>query len=273
MQGDFAERFGFLNIVKNRVLHHAILLPSIYAMHDCKLLLEYLSFKSGASCAQIIASPDCMFCTQFTGYDVPLKIDGAKQVIAFSQMTALEKYKIIVIEDFDNATNNALNALLKTLEEPSQNTVFYLLYSNQRNIPSTIASRCYLAKENITNEKDFSTVVEFFVMKNDFGLFVKCGYDLNIYQKSIASSSLDISNILIKLSSHNNESSFIENAMLYLERTLRDILSTTTNFTEMTKVECLIKKFVSLRSASEVFNTNKHANLIELTERVHELVS
>lgn len=41
-------------------------------------------------------------------------------------------------------TNDAFNALLKTLEEPPPSVVFILATTNQEKIPKTIISRCYL---------------------------------------------------------------------------------------------------------------------------------
>ena len=43
---------------------------------------------------------------------------------------------------------NCINALLKTIEEPPDNTVIIILTHNLRNIPKTIQSRCIKLKFN-----------------------------------------------------------------------------------------------------------------------------
>ena len=48
----------------------------------------------------------------------------------------------IVISDIDNATNEALNAFLKNLEEPSPNLIYVLTAKNLKNVLPTIISRC-----------------------------------------------------------------------------------------------------------------------------------
>ena len=53
----------------------------------------------------------------------------------------LGPYKIGVIKDADALSNEAANALLKTLEEPKENVVIILIASSLENLPSTIVSR------------------------------------------------------------------------------------------------------------------------------------
>lgn len=56
----------------------------------------------------------------------------------------LEKgnHKIYVIEQIENAHNNAINSLLKFLEEPPHNTYAILTTRNESKVPETISSRC-----------------------------------------------------------------------------------------------------------------------------------
>jgi DNA polymerase III subunit delta' len=50
--------------------------------------------------------------------------------------------RIILIDRVDAMTNEATNALLKTLEEPPPFNIFFLITSSERNVPLTIRSRC-----------------------------------------------------------------------------------------------------------------------------------
>lgn len=51
-------------------------------------------------------------------------------------------YKIFIIDEVHMLTNEAFNALLKTLEEPPIHAVFILATTDPQKIPATIVSRC-----------------------------------------------------------------------------------------------------------------------------------
>src|SRR5579885_3212345 len=55
---------------------------------------------------------------------------------------ARDRYKVFIIDEAHQITNEAFNALLKTLEEPPEWVVFILCTTESHKIPSTIASRC-----------------------------------------------------------------------------------------------------------------------------------
>ena len=52
------------------------------------------------------------------------------------------KYKVYIIDEVHMLTNQAFNALLKTLEEPPSHVIFILATTEPHKIPLTIASRC-----------------------------------------------------------------------------------------------------------------------------------
>jgi DNA polymerase-3 subunit gamma/tau len=55
---------------------------------------------------------------------------------------ARDRYKIFIIDEAHQITNEAFNALLKTIEEPPGWVVFVLCTTEAHKIPATIASRC-----------------------------------------------------------------------------------------------------------------------------------
>ncbi|MDE3165272.1 MAG: DNA polymerase III subunit gamma/tau [Acidobacteriota bacterium] len=55
---------------------------------------------------------------------------------------ARDRYKIFIIDEAHQITNEAFNALLKTIEEPPPWAVFVLCTTESHKIPATIASRC-----------------------------------------------------------------------------------------------------------------------------------
>lgn len=54
--------------------------------------------------------------------------------------------KIIFLPDTDKLTESAVNAFLKTLEEPPKNTWFFLVNYNNSNLHPTLNSRCLIYK-------------------------------------------------------------------------------------------------------------------------------
>jgi DNA polymerase-3 subunit gamma/tau len=55
---------------------------------------------------------------------------------------ARDRYKIFIVDEAHQITNEAFNALLKTIEEPPEWAVFILCTTESHKIPATIASRC-----------------------------------------------------------------------------------------------------------------------------------
>ena len=55
---------------------------------------------------------------------------------------ARDKYKVFIIDEAHQITNDAFNALLKTLEEPPEWVVFMLCTTESHKLPATISSRC-----------------------------------------------------------------------------------------------------------------------------------
>ena len=93
---------------------------------------------------------DCMAIRQGQSLDV-VEIDGAshngveavrdlKENINY--MSTSGSYKIYIIDEVHMLSQNAFNALLKTLEEPPQHTLFILATTSLSKIPDTILSRC-----------------------------------------------------------------------------------------------------------------------------------
>ncbi len=119
---------------------HAFLLISQNT--DCKLQIEELAKKLKTKIMEF-----------------PLvKIEDVRDLnnllrLSFSEPT------LIVSENVENATEEALNAFLKNLEEPQDNIYFALTASSVRKVLPTIVSRCQIikiknAKSEIGNEEE-----------------------------------------------------------------------------------------------------------------------
>ncbi|UCJ15901.1 DNA polymerase III subunit delta' [Pseudomonas sp. MM211] len=75
--------------------------------------------------------------------DKPIKVDQVRALVNFVVQTAqLGGRKVILIEPTEAMNLNAANALLKSLEEPSGNTVLLLISHQPSRLLPTIKSRC-----------------------------------------------------------------------------------------------------------------------------------
>lgn len=70
-------------------------------------------------------------------------VDQVRQLVDKQNETAHQGgFKVIWVEDVEDLNISAFNALLKTLEEPADKTLFILTCSQQSKLPATIKSRC-----------------------------------------------------------------------------------------------------------------------------------
>ncbi|MBN1114360.1 MAG: DNA polymerase III subunit [Oligoflexia bacterium] len=76
-----------------------------------------------------------------------IKIEKIREVIGGLVFAAAEgRKRIVIIDDAHRLNQYSANALLKTLEEPPADTVFFLLSSNLNRMLPTIISRCELVR-------------------------------------------------------------------------------------------------------------------------------
>jgi len=77
------------------------------------------------------------------GKSQQIKVDQTREVSTILQQTAqLNHYQVVLIEQADRMNLAASNALLKTLEEPSANSLIVLVSSRPAKLLPTIKSRC-----------------------------------------------------------------------------------------------------------------------------------
>ena len=70
-------------------------------------------------------------------------VDQIRKVSRFFEKTAqLATNQVVVIENAESMTESAANALLKTLEEPTNNSFIILLVNDEQRLLPTIISRC-----------------------------------------------------------------------------------------------------------------------------------
>lgn len=72
-----------------------------------------------------------------------LGVDQAREVVARASLTPVEAERsVFLLPEAGAMTDQAANALLKTLEEPTAEVVFLLVAESEDDFPPTVASRC-----------------------------------------------------------------------------------------------------------------------------------
>lgn len=111
---------------------------------------EIASMLLGKEVAQLTSHPDYAYfereVDQKTGkYKKDLSIAQAREIRRrLERRSWLRGYQVVVVNDVELLNEEAANALLKTLEEPPEKSVIFLLTENDQVLLSTIKSRCQL---------------------------------------------------------------------------------------------------------------------------------
>lgn len=99
----------------------------------------------------------CKACSIFDAYNHPdfhavecLNDESSRMEALRALLVALQlkpflgSNRVVLFDNAENLSHSAANALLKTLEEPRQNTYLILITSNPAKLPATLVSRCQM---------------------------------------------------------------------------------------------------------------------------------
>jgi DNA polymerase-3 subunit gamma/tau len=145
-----------VNAIKNNRLHHAYILTGIRGVGKTTTAriiaktINCLELNSSSIANACGVCDNCKLIAASKHQDV-IEIDAASRTgvddireiidsIAYSPVIA--KYKIYIIDEVHMLSNNAFNALLKTLEEPPAHVKFIFATTEIKKVPVTILSRC-----------------------------------------------------------------------------------------------------------------------------------
>ncbi|MEX1052298.1 MAG: DNA polymerase III subunit gamma/tau [Patescibacteria group bacterium] len=120
------------------------------------------------------------------------------QETAFAPMS--NKYRVFIIDEAHMITNDAFNALLKTLEEPPKSVIFILATTNIEKVPKTIISRC--------------SVINFYqAQKQDI---------INMLKRIAVNENLKLDNKLLTLIARHSDNSFRDAAKVLEELVVQE---------------------------------------------------
>ena len=106
-------------------------------------------------------SPDVIFLQAIEGKNIKIDdIRNLKSILSRSSLTNNPRF--IIIDEVEFLNINSINALLKTLEEPSENNYFILVNNQQADLIGTVSSRCLKNNIYLSNEKQ-KKVIDYFI--------------------------------------------------------------------------------------------------------------
>lgn len=144
----------FLNSFKNHTLSHAYLIvgnPGIPLYESAQYLAKSILCDDPSP----LACDNCITCLRIESDNYPdiIKLDGAKGTIKKEDVLNIESrfektafetkgIMIYIINLVENMTSEAVNSMLKFLEEPDSEVYAFLTTNNVNNVLPTIVSRC-----------------------------------------------------------------------------------------------------------------------------------
>jgi len=157
--------------VKNHTLRHAYLFTGPQGVGRRSLAL---TFARSINCLQLasdgVPCNECRACQQIGRMQHPdlsiVQVEDERDVILVDQIRELQhtlslapyeaRYRIALLLNFEQANDNAQNALLKTLEEPNDRVILLLTANLAENLLPTIASRCEILQLRPTSLQELS---------------------------------------------------------------------------------------------------------------------
>lgn len=160
-----------------------------------------------------------------------IKVDEVREVIyRASWMPLTVNWKIIILENVDQLTESAANALLKSIEEPNARTVWILCAKSIYQVPPTIRSRCRILNLNLENEYSIAQSLSRY-----FGV----NHEKATHVSRISNANLDRAIYILK----NEQTLLVRSQVLNLISTIRSINQA---FQNANRIFQIIEKEVNL---------------------------
>jgi DNA polymerase-3 subunit gamma/tau len=170
------------NAIKNNRLHHAYILTGIRGVGKtttARIIAKTLNCENADATKSAKACGECENCRLITGskHQDVIEIDAASRTgvddireiidsIAYAPVSS--RHKIYIIDEVHMLSNNAFNALLKTLEEPPAHVKFIFATTEIRKVPVTILSRCQRFDLRRLDEKEIASHLKNILAQENF---------------------------------------------------------------------------------------------------------
>ena len=209
-----------------------------------------------------------------------IEVSQIRQMINYANKTVFNNdERIILIDNAENLNLNSINALLKIVEEPNENTIFIIVFDNSKNILNTLKSRCLKFNLFLTFDESIDTV-NTIIQKNIYDLVNKdlinhyntTGDFINMVNFSLISKSdlskITLKNFLINLidEKYYKKDSFIKNNIYkYVEFYLLSLMKLKNS---KNKIDLLYKNFINKIYYLKKFNLDEESFFIEFKSKV-----
>lgn len=255
-------------------------------------------FSNAGECSELIESIDSVFETECEKYADKLEkalgglFEGegssftSKQSVSVSQIRALRQWagessveglkKFIIIENLENASDSASNALLKILEEPPADTHFILVSENIGRIPATILSRVRKFRFDPFTDKQTSFVLNsLFVNPSEVGsvrgfFYIYSGVNQKLLEKSaenlVFSQPYDMSALVSELEKNQAWDMFFEFVTEFLRKRCLE------NSADFKKCSFLLDEIENAVSKGRAFNQVKRLTFDFVVFRAKEVL-
>lgn len=156
----------FVNSLQNKHLSHAFLLsgnPGTPLLDVAKFLAKSIICDDPSP----LACESCITCLRVDDNNYPdfIVYDGSKETIKKDDVQEIEKrfemkafeskgIMIYVLHLVENMTVEAINSILKFLEEPTTEIYAFLTTNNENNVLPTIISRCQLLRLKLVDRNE-----------------------------------------------------------------------------------------------------------------------
>jgi len=186
---NFAELIGqevlvqtLANSIRNNRLHHGYILTGIRGVGKtttARIIAKTINCLDPKAMENAMACGVCENCRLISSsqHQDVIEIDAAsrtgvgdiRQIIdSIAYAPVMAKYKIYIIDEVHMLSNQAFNALLKTLEEPPSDVKFIFATTEIRKVPVTILSRCQRFDLRRLDESEISQHLENILAKENF---------------------------------------------------------------------------------------------------------
>ena len=270
------------NAIKNNRLHHAYILNGIRGVGKTTTAriiaktincLDESARSSGKACD---ICDNCIMITSSRHQDV-IEIDAASRngvdeireiidSIAYAPVMALNK--IYIIDEVHMLSNNAFNALLKTLEEPPADVKFIFATTEIKKVPATILSRCQRFDLRRLDELEIENHLKNILQKENFEADKEA---LSIIAKISEGSVRDSLSLLDQALANNNHQKFLSTDLIEKMLGLNDRVKIIELFESLLKgdFETSFKKF----SDFYTYSSDVSQLILDLLEITHKATS
>lgn len=216
------------NILKSKKLPHAFTFIGSKGMgktSTARIFAKAVNCLENAFARKSESTEPCNTCKNCTSIEVGSSpdvvemdaasnrgIDEIRKLIRESSFAPMSgRYRVFIIDEAHMITNDAFNALLKTLEEPPETVIFILATTNEEKIPKTISSRCFKISFGQAKKEDIKHMLKRIVTGEGLKITLGLADLIATYSEN---SFRDAAKLLEELSIQNKLS--IEDAQKYL---------------------------------------------------------